>query len=253
MDYETRVKQAEANLASVYKPQTDFYNKQVSSLPGVYDLQRNQLDQARVNAFRQIEQTANSRGMFFSGQPIQKQLEYNFGTFDPTMARINSEQQTKKSQLEQALLTLNLNKNKQARTWVDAQIKAEQEAAAREQARQDAERRHQEQMRLSYARLNSSRSGSVSPKAALNDFLGYISKQFDRQGGAGNTSISRQTQDSWANYWMDAMGVQGAQNRQFYWDAFNNAYNRNNNPYADPRYTKSPKYYSGTMKNNPRY
>lgn len=162
MDYETRVKQAELGLEGVYKPQTDFYNKQIKELPGVFNMQRSQADQARVNAFRQIEQTANSRGMFFSGQPIQKQLEYNFGTFDPTMARINSEQQNKKSQLEQALISLGMQKNSQARSWVDSQIKAEQKAAEEAQKRADAERRHQENLRASYARTSASNASKYA-------------------------------------------------------------------------------------------
>lgn len=182
MDYESRVKTAEANLASVYAPQTDFLNKQVAELPAAYDTMRTSADQARVNAFRGIENTANSRGMFFSGQPIQKQMEYNFGTYNPALARIDIDQKNKKTSLEQQLINLGMQKNSQAREFVSGQIKAEEAARQKEIDRALAERRHQQSLAASRASAyaSSSRAAAAAEEKYRSQF-----KSTARTDGSG--------------------------------------------------------------------
>jgi len=75
---------------------------------------------------------------------------------------------------------------------------------------------------------------SVDPGA---EFLDYIGNQFKGAGGAGNTKITRQAQDAWADAWFEQNGV-SKNNRQGYWDLFNSTYNRSGDPTKDWRYAK---------------
>lgn len=169
MDYESRVKEANKTLTGIYQPQMDIYNKRLSTLSSEYDPLRVQADQARVNSFRQIENAANSKGMFFSGQPIQNQMEYNYGTYEPALANINIKQNEAKNSLEEALTQLGINIDLQSRKTVDSQLEAEEAARQKEIERQISERRHQESLAASRASTAATLSAKEMAKYKVTD------------------------------------------------------------------------------------
>jgi hypothetical protein len=110
----------------------------------------------------------------------------------------------------------------------------EQDAAKTSAAAAAAEEARREFDVGTAAKAAASSGPTVDP---AHDFLTYIGGQFKAAGGAGNTKVTRQMQDAWANAWFSQNGVSNA-NRQGYWDLFNKTYNRTSDPTKDWRYVK---------------
>lgn len=221
-------------LASQYDPQSSLVNTQLADLPRQQAAQQASLDQAKVNAFKDITNQSNSRGVLFSGVPIDQQATYTGTKYLPAVANMTTAFNNQKTGLLGSLNTINANRMTTARG-----IQSQQQAnlTAYQKAQEDAAYK-QAQLNLGYARLGASSSRATAAVDPLKEFGTYIDTQFKRAGGQGNSNVTRQQQDAWVNQWLDAKGVSGDQNRQAYWDAINNTYNRSNNPYADPRYKR---------------
>lgn len=140
---QARLQQEYANLAGVYDPQEQLIQQQMAQLPGQAQAQRSALEQAKVNAFRDISSQAQGRNVFFSGFRPEEQARYTGATFLPALAEVEGKQLAQQSALQQALLGVRQQRQQQAQSTLQAQLdreqqqrqfQMEQEARAREAA-----------------------------------------------------------------------------------------------------------------------
>lgn len=134
-------------LASVYDPQVNSVNSQIAQLQPLQNAQQKGLDQAKINAFRDITNTANQRGMLFSGFSPDQQAQYVGTKYLPAVANLKQSFLNQRTTLLDKINAINAQRSQQATSTV---------AAAQAAAAQDAYR--QAQLQLGYARL--ARSGS---------------------------------------------------------------------------------------------
>lgn len=148
------------SLQGQYQPQQQQVQSQIDALPGQQQAQMSALDQAKVNAFKDITNQANSRGVIFSGVPIDQQATYTGTKYLPAVANLQTSFNNTKNTLLGQINTLQAGRQKQAQDSVSAYQKAQAEEAYRQQ-----------QLGLGYARL------SVSQQNAANRGSGNTAAQ----------------------------------------------------------------------------
>lgn len=139
------------SLAGQYQPQTDLINKQITELQPQQDAQQASLDQAKVNAFKDITNQSNSRGVLFSGVPIDQQATYVGTKYLPAVANLKTSFNNTKNTLLGQINTLGANRQRQAQDNVASYQKAQQDAAYK-----------QAQLQLGYARLGASKAAAAA-------------------------------------------------------------------------------------------
>lgn len=95
-----------SELNNVYNPQRDIYNKQITSLDPQLQAEQKGLEFAKRDAFDQIDQGANRRGLFYSGIPIQEEQRYTGATYLPAVANMRAKYAQQKFNLQDALAKL---------------------------------------------------------------------------------------------------------------------------------------------------
>jgi hypothetical protein len=78
--------QAYGSLGAVYDPQVKSVQSQIDQLPGQEQATLSSLDQAKANAFRDIANSANSKGMLFSGFTPDQEATYTGEKYLPAYA-----------------------------------------------------------------------------------------------------------------------------------------------------------------------
>lgn len=158
------------SLQGQYQPQVDLINSQVADLPRQQQAVTDSLNQAKVNAFKDITNSANSKGVLFSGVPVDQQSTYVGTKYLPAVAQNKTSFQNTKNTLLGQINTLQSARQRQAQDSVSSYQKAQQEEAYR-----------QAQLDLGYARLNSSnanaaasRAGKAAPALNENQLVGAI-------------------------------------------------------------------------------
>ena len=133
---QARLAQEYANLGSIYDPQTALIQQQISQLPTQYEAQKSALEQAKINAFRDIGQTAQARGTFFSGFRPQEMARYTGERYLPALANLTAQQQQRQAQLESALQQVGAQRQREATVNLQNILKLEaaQQAAAAQAA-----------------------------------------------------------------------------------------------------------------------
>lgn len=149
MDYT----QAYNQTASVYQPQVDLINQQIGQLQPQQDAEQASLDQAKVNAFKDITNQSNSRGVLFSGVPIDQQATYVGEKYLPAVANLKSTFQNNKNTLLGQINDIQAKRATQAQNTV-----SDYQKNAADTAYKNA------QLALSYARLGNSQ-GNTSTAA----------------------------------------------------------------------------------------
>lgn len=196
--------QAYAQLGSVYDPQASLINQQLADLPNQEAAVQASLDQAKVNAFRDITQSSNARGVMFSGVPIDQQATYVGTKYLPAVAQNKTSFQNSKYSLLGKINEINSNRANQAQGIVssaqkqaaDEAYKAQQLAISRGKAASSkaaAASKPLTQVQLSAAIRNGlatvrGKDGYVSPQdyaAAYKDWVGsgYSASTFDNYFG----------------------------------------------------------------------
>lgn len=178
-------------LGSIYDPQTALIKQQQAQLPGQFQAEKSALEQARVNAFKDISNTASSRGMTFSGFNPQQQAIYVGEKFLPAMANLATAQQESQYSLIQALNKINSERSQTALGYYENAQQAEAANAAKIQAAQIAAQGNTANLRQAATSAISGalmqvrgRDGYVSPQdylAARQDWMsqGFSAKDFD--------------------------------------------------------------------------
>lgn len=139
------------SLGSVYDPQTKLVQSQIDALQPEQDAQQASLEQAKVNAFKDISNSANSKGVLFSGFTPDQQATYVGTKYLPAVANLKTSFNNTKNTLLGQINTIMGNRSKQASDTV---------ASASKQASTDAYRNAQ--LQLGYARLGASSSAAAS-------------------------------------------------------------------------------------------
>lgn len=171
MDYQTVYDQ----LGATYDPQTQLVQSQIAQLQPQQDAQQASLDQAKVNAFKDISDSANSKGVLFSGFTPDQQAQYIGTKYLPAVANLKTSFNDTKNTLLGQINTINQNRSQQASTSV---------AKAQAQASTDAYR--QAQLDLGYARLGQSASNASNKPLTTTQTIGAIHDFLQGQKGSDN-------------------------------------------------------------------
>ena len=174
-------------LDSVYRPQRDLYNQQLSQQDPQMEAEQKGLMAQKEDSFRQITDQANRRGMFYSGLPIAEEQRYTGQQFLPAMANLAGKYKASKDNLSETLNRLSMEQR-------DKGYGIQQnELAIDEQMRREAEQRRQfdEQQRTARAAAdggynfnNNDNNNNNTPtiKVDPNDQILY-DQMFFKQGG----------------------------------------------------------------------
>lgn len=103
-----------ASLDPAYSGQEALINQQKAAIPGKYAGQEAGLNVAKENAFRDINRGANSKGLAFSGVPIEQQTRYTGEKYLPALANLKTQQNTEDMSLSTALASLQSDKRLRA-------------------------------------------------------------------------------------------------------------------------------------------
>lgn len=131
---QARLAQEYANLASVYDPQRALIQQQISALPQQYEGQKSALEQAKINAFRNIGEAAQARGTFFSGFRPQEMARYTGEKYLPALANLGTQQQQATFNLQKALADVELAQRQAATTNLQNILNREQQQRQFEQS-----------------------------------------------------------------------------------------------------------------------
>lgn len=191
------------SLSDIYDPQNSLVQQQIAALPGQFAPQYSALDQAKVNAFKDIDNSANAKGMLFSGFSPDQQAQYVGTKYLPARAALASQQQQQQFSLQDQL-----NKIMAARATQTQGIIADQTKAEIEQQKADQDAAYkQAQLNLGYARLSASGGGGRAPTAAQikSDVANHIVTQFNAYRGRDG-KVSNETWANGLNDWTAAGG-----------------------------------------------
>lgn len=119
-----------SELNNVYNPQRDAIRQQQEAIDPALQAEEKGLDYAKNDAFQQITNQANRRGLFYSGIPVAEEQKYTGGTFLPALANMRSKYAQQRGNLRDALNSIDLEQRKYGQGLYD------QELARDEQIRQ---------------------------------------------------------------------------------------------------------------------
>lgn len=176
MDQQALIRQREQELGRIYNPQVQLLEQQIQALPGQFEGQRSSLEQAKVNAFRDIGTQAQRQGMFFSGFRPAEQARYLGERYLPGLQDIGARQEEARLGLLGQITGL---RGQQAESRINFLEQLRQEEAARQEqlrrervAAQEAERERQFTAQQARAQRAASSGGglSVSDQIRLAEF-----------------------------------------------------------------------------------
>lgn len=249
-------------LDAIYNPQTQFIQSQIDLIPTYYEPQKAALEQAKVNAFRDIGNTAQSRGMFFSGFQPHEQARYLGEKYLPALAGYDMEMQRERQGLLGQIVGLNADRGQQMLGYYDKNDDRTYDASKvnygtntdwwntqQQWTRDDRIRAEDQQFQRDMIELEAATQAKYAPRYSSgggsnggyssgeansvdvlsNSFKAYYDSFVSRNGRLP----TRQEQDQWIDGTMDAMQISGADNRQVGWNAINNRFGRSEDPMAD--------------------
>lgn len=127
------LEQIMATRKPLYDSQRNLIADQQAQLPGQEQADVQGLDTAKTNAFGDITNTANSRGVLYSGAPIQEQSRYVGEKYLPALAGVKNNYAGQRSKLEAALLGINQDETTSAQNIQNEQQKNEYQYATDQQ------------------------------------------------------------------------------------------------------------------------
>lgn len=90
-------------IAGIYDPQRTIIAQQRAALEPQMQAQISALEQAKINAYRDIGTTARARGMQFSGFSPEQEARYTGATYLPALANVKSQYAAGMTALDKAL------------------------------------------------------------------------------------------------------------------------------------------------------
>lgn len=134
-------------LNPAFNPQRDLINQQLALIPGQTQAAKSGLEQAKVNAFRDVDTNARGRGVYFSGFRPDAQARYIGEKFLPAVANVEAQGLQQQTALQKALNEIAIIQRQQAtgnlqgvldREQRDRQFQAQQAAEQQARAQQAA-------------------------------------------------------------------------------------------------------------------
>lgn len=101
-------------ISASYNPQRDVLNKQIGTLDPQMQAEQTGLESAKRDAFQQITDQSNRRGLLFSGIPISEQAGYTGSSFLPAVANLKAKYAQQRFNLQDALAGLDTSAYKDA-------------------------------------------------------------------------------------------------------------------------------------------
>lgn len=95
-----------SELDTVYNPQKESYQGQIAALDPQQNAEMQGLDAAKTDAFQQITDTANRRGLFYSGIPVGEQQRYTGANYLPAVANLKGRYAQQRFSLQDAISNL---------------------------------------------------------------------------------------------------------------------------------------------------
>ena len=210
-----------SELDSVYRPQRDLYNQQLSQQDPQMEAEQKGLMAQKEDSFRQITDQANRRGMFYSGLPIAEEQRYTGQQFLPAMANLAGKYKASKDNLSETLNRLSMEQR-------DKGYGIQQnELAIDEQMRREAEQRRQfdEQQRTARAAADGGYSSNNNNNGDGNTDLNTELQNFLSRQYKATPNANRATQDAWVKLFMTKFGLKNeAGDPNGIWATYNNLY-----------------------------
>lgn len=125
-------------LAPNYQAEQDLVRKQQAALQPEQDAAIAGLDTAKENAFGDIVNQANSRGMVYSGAPIHEENRYVGEYYLPKRAGVVSDFGKRRSALEAALLDTQSRQRQEATSIYNVELQDDREREAARRAASSA-------------------------------------------------------------------------------------------------------------------
>lgn len=112
-------------ISASYQPQKDVINQQVAKLDPQMQAEQKGLDAAKTDAFQQITDQSNRRGLLFSGIPLGEQAQYTGANYLPAVANLHSKYAQQKFNLQNALAQIDASAYKDAYGLYNQQLAAD--------------------------------------------------------------------------------------------------------------------------------
>jgi hypothetical protein len=129
-----------SELDAAYNPSRQTINDRINGLQGAESADIAGLEGQKVQAFDDITNGARSKGMGFSGIPIQEQAKYSASSFLPAVAKVKQSYNEGRNSLVDALNNMNIDQRKTAMSIRETQQNRDFEAQQAALARQAQER-----------------------------------------------------------------------------------------------------------------
>lgn len=172
-----------ASIAPGYDQERAPVNANLAALPAARAAEDAGLETARTNAFTDVTNAANRRGVLYSGAPIDEQNRYVGEKYLPARAAVAENYTNKTSALQQQLANIAQRQNQQAQGILTQQQQADAEAAYRAAQLAEQRRANEAAQAAANARAAASRSSSGgSSRSAGSAGAGYT-KGSDSVGG----------------------------------------------------------------------
>jgi hypothetical protein len=138
-----------SELNNVYNPQRDIIKQQQSSIDPAMEAENNGLAAAKQDAFSQITDQSNRRGLFYSGIPIAEEQRYTGATYLPAVANLRSKYAQQRFNLQDSLNNIDLEQRKYGQGIYEGEL-----------ARDEQKRQFDAQMAAQQAAAKASSAGS---------------------------------------------------------------------------------------------
>lgn len=186
----------EQAIKDIYSPQEKFIQDQIAALPAQYEPQKASIEQAKVNAFKDISKEAFKRGRFFGGFQPAEQARYLGEKYLPGLQQLTLSQQEAQRGLLGKSIELGAKKATDILSFLETRRK-EQDALAAEQ------RGYVQQEKLANISAAATRSGNTTnPKEQRVADIGAATS-FLRSVAGGDKYVHQQdyqqAKDLWAN------------------------------------------------------
>jgi hypothetical protein len=117
-----------SELDAAYNPSRQTINDRINGLQGAQDSDIAGLQAQQTQAFDDITNGARSKGMGFSGIPIQEQAKYTASSFLPAVAKVKQSYSDGRNSLVDALNNMNIDQRKTAMSIRETQQNRDFEA-----------------------------------------------------------------------------------------------------------------------------
>lgn len=118
-----------SELNNVYDPQRQTVRQQQEAIDPALQAEEKGLEYAKNDAFQGITDTANRRGLFYSGIPIAEQQKYTGGTYLPAVANLRGKYQQQRFNLQDTLNKIQSDQYNQAYGVRQKEVDADNEMA----------------------------------------------------------------------------------------------------------------------------